>query len=470
MFIFDAAMLGTLRYIFLVVVGVGASLAQPIKAVFGILEGNGVSYPHSGIFYRWEDINNGVTMASLGPINGVESFGSDLAYDPNSKHLFVIGGSPNPFTWRGSVYALDIWHSQVPSPIYLDSVEARRIAVWETLLLVTRANPPFFTAYRISYTPGVGLISLDSLWSPTHSLLRSVPEGILVWGDTAYIALSYEAGNFSNKDSLVLAINLRNGQVEGNWIVAPNPTEIVRVGDSLYVACYGDFSGNLRISRVLPSSSAVTTWDAGAQSYGGFTTDTNGVRDTILFWEAGSGQLRAFDLRNGQLVPGAYRGIASSGFPFIPYALMWVGNQIWMSYTNYADTSLIIFYDPIDIPTPPHLDTVFVHMGLGGTSYPSLRRYIYVYEDDTSFISTSLPAQVRHAGFSIWPNPTNAWLNYYLPCKEARFTIWDIRGHQVREWSPVLGPIYVGDLPAGLYLIEARCKEGQVERQRFLKE
>lgn len=435
--------------------------AQRIRAVFGLLEGTGTSaYPHSGLYYWQENPLTGSMAAGVGPLQGVEPFGNDLAYDPKHKLLFLVGGG-SLGNWVGSVYALDVWHSLVPIPA-LAGVKARRIAVRDTLLLVTRETPPFFTVYRIQYDPVQGTLQVDSIWS---AALRSTPDGLLVWGDTAYVALSYDPNTFV-KDSLVVAINLQTRQVQNSWTVYPNPTEMVRIGNALYVACYGDFSGNLRISRIQPGSSTVTTYDAGYPSYGGFVTDTGGVRDTLLYWSGDT--LRAFAVSTGQTAPGAYLGLASTGFPFIPYGLLWVGNHLHLSFTNFTDTSLIVIRDPDWWPTPPYLDTVFVSMGMGGLGYPSLRRFLYV-EDDTSRSTTNLSAS-RPVSFTYGPNPASQALTWESSQALTHLSLWDRQGRCVRTFSPTEKTLFVGDLPAGLYILHVRTAGGSRLSYPLLKQ
>ncbi len=269
------------------------------------------------------------------------------------------------------------------------------------------------------------------------------------------VALSYDPNTFV-KDSLVVAINLQTRQVQNSWTVYPNPTEMVRIGNALYVACYGDFSGNLRISRIQPGSSTVTTYDAGYPSYGGFVTDTGGVRDTLLYWSGDT--LRAFAVSTGQTAPGAYLGLASTGFPFIPYGLLWVGNHLHLSFTNFTDTSLIVIRDPDWWPTPPYLDTVFVSMGMGGLGYPSLRRFLYV-EDDTSRSTTNLSAS-RPVSFTYGPNPASQALTWESSQALTHLSLWDRQGRCVRTFSPTEKTLFVGDLPAGLYILHVRTAGG----------
>ncbi|MCS6895089.1 MAG: T9SS type A sorting domain-containing protein [Bacteroidia bacterium] len=450
-----------MRVAFISVLGLAAmGSAQRIKAVFGVLEGNGVSYLNSGLYYRWEDISDGTVSSFLGSTD-IEPFANDLAYDPKTKLLFVVGGMP-----RGSVYAFDIWHSTIELPTSLDSIEARRIAIKDTLLLVTRARAPFFTAYRIAYNAQNGTLSLDSLWSPSHSLLRSVPEGILVWGDTAFICLSYEPNTFVS-DSIVLAINLLTKQVVASWEVEANPSEIVRVKDSLYVACYGDFSHDLNIARIQPSNPTVQIWSAGDTSYGGFVTDTSGVRDTILFW-GNDGSLRGFNTKTGSPISGAYLGIASSGSPFFSYGLLWVGNQLHMSFTNFIDTSLIIMRDPTYVTTPPYTDTIFVSNGLGGIGYPSLRRFIYVEDDTSRGTTTSASVVDSHSG-SFRYDAMRGLLIYDSLKEISRVWIWNATGQLMRYENTPASQIYIGGLPSGVYFVTATTLDGRVLSHRFWK-
>ncbi len=443
---------------YLLLLSLSAVWAQPLRGVLGIFEGNGTTYPNTGLFYYLSSAN-GSSEAFAGPIQDVEPFGNDLAYDPATQLLFVIGGSRGAFTpWRGSVYALDVWRSSVPLSI-LDSIGARRLAVRDTLLLVTRSRAPYFTAYRIQYNPQTQTLRLDSLWSPSSPLLRSVPDGLLVWGDTAYIALSYDASY--SPDSLVLAIDLRTRAVARSWEVFPNPAELVRVGSSIYAACYGNFSQNLRIAKITPGSSTVTIWDAGHGSFGGFATDTGGVKDTILFWDI-THTLRAFAVGAQQTAPGAYAGVASSGGGLSGYGLLWTGAWLWTSFTNYIDTSLIILRDaaPSGGAPGPRIDTIFRPNGIpGGIGYPSLRRFVY-FEGDTSRSVSALSAP-RGQLFSVWPNPVTDWLSWSSVGAVERFTLWSVEGRKLREWLQPKAPLYVADLPAGTYFLRVHLADGR---------
>lgn len=435
----------------LLVLIAGLAYPQRIKATFGILEGNPPSYPNSGLFYHWEDVNTQGLASFAGGIQ-IEPYGNDLAYDPKTKLLFIIGGGPNAFTWNGSVYALDVWRSIVPLSMHLENIGARRLAVRDTLLLVTRNRAPYFTAYRISYNPQTNTLALDSLWSPTSPLLRNVPDGLLLWGDTAFVTISYDAFSYAS-DSLVVGINLQTRQVFASWEVFPNPAELVRIKDSLYVACYGNFGDNLHIARIIPSQLTVQVWDAGYQSFGGFTTDTSGERDTILFW-ASDGTLRAFDVKTGQTAPTPYLGLASSGAPFFSYGLLWVGKQIWMSFTNYTDTSLIVLRDPDHEPTPPHLDTMFVYNGFGGLGYPSLRRFIYVEDDTVRSTTSALPIALTPQT-SVFYEARTGYLTWRNMPKSGGITVCNAMGQIVRRSEIAASSLYIGDLPSGIYIVTA---------------
>lgn len=445
---------------YLLLLSLSAVWAQPLRAVLGIFEGNGTTYTNTGLFYYLRSAS-GPLVALAVPIQDVEPFGNDLAYDPATQLLFVIGGSRGASTpWRGSVYALDVWRSTVPFPVYLDSIGARRLTVRDTLLLVTRNRAPYFTAYRIQYNPQTQTLQLDSLWSPNSPLLRNVPDGLLVWGDTAYVALSYNATSYA-PDSLVLAIDLRNRSVVRSWEVFPNPTELVRVGGSVYAACYGNFYQNLRIAKITPSSSTVTIWDAGYNSFGGFATDTGGVKDTILFWDI-TDTLRAFAVGAQQTAPGAYAGVASSGGGLSSYGLLWTGAWLWTSFTNYTDTSLVILRDaaPSGGGPNPRIDTIFRPNGTpGGVGYPGLRRFIY-FEGDTSRVVSMLSIPQGQL-FSVWPNPVTDWLSWRSVGGVERFTLWSADGRKLREWLQPQAPLYMADLPAGTYFLRAHFAGGR---------
>lgn len=454
---------------FIILVGLSAVLsAQRVRAVFGILEGNSTTYGSTGLYYRKESGAPPVSMVSsfFGTLFGVEAFGTDLAYDPKTKLLFVIGGGPNISTWNGSVHALDIWRSMVPLPVSLSNIGARRLAVKDTLLLVTRNKPPYFTAYRIRYNDAQNILNLDSLWSPSHPLLRNVPDGILVWGDTAFIAISYHPTSYS-PDSLVLAINLRTRQVVGSWQVYPNPTELLRIKDSLYVACYGDFMSNLRIARILPSSSSVLIRDAGYASYGGFATDTSGKKDTILFWSS-DGALRAFDVRSGQTSSTPYLGLASSGSPFLPTAILWAGSHLHMGFTNYTDTSLIVLRDPIYNPVPPHLDSVFGVPGRRGIGYPGIRRFIYVEDDTSRGIPTSYP-NVQASGSRLWYEAVSNALCWEAQAPEATLIVCNALGQVIFRDKGKRGRVLLEGLAGGVYVGILVEPEGKQRLLRFYK-
>jgi hypothetical protein len=217
-----------------------AQSGQRVRAVFGLIEGT--SSTGAG-FYSLVREPSGFESALVGSLfhsgGPCEPYGNDLTYDYNTKYLFLTGGGPNAFTYRGVIYGMNVWNSLVADSL-TGPIGARRLAVKDTLLLVTRNRPPFFTVYRIR--PTATGVALDSLWSPSSAYLRSVPDAIIVVGDTAFIPLSYDP-NTRAPDSLILSINLRTQQVDSFAKVYPNPAELVRIGDKLHAACYGDFSG-----------------------------------------------------------------------------------------------------------------------------------------------------------------------------------------------------------------------------------
>jgi len=420
-----------------------AQTGQRVKAAFGLIEGNRAQ---GGGFYALIREPSGAQTTMAGPLyyNGrpLEPFGSDLAYDPRTKHLFLIGGSPNTYTYSGVIYGMDVWRSRL-----LDSltgpIGARRLAVKDTLLLVTRNQAPFFTAYRIR--PTATGVALDSLWSPSSRYLRNVPDAIIVVGDTAFIPLSYNLPNTTARDSLILSINLRTQRVDSFAKVYPNPAELVRIGGKLYAACYGDFIVPLRISEIDIASRAVTITNTGVNSYGGFVTDTGG-RDTILFVDAANA-LRAYSTTTRQVAPDPYQGIQGIGGLTL-YGLLWAGDWLITAHTNYTDTLIVTFKERGRQATP--LDTI-------RTGIPSLRRLIYVEEDAIGLElarANQIPASVQ-----VYPNPI---LDRFWLSGEGiqQVTLRDLYGRVLYTWEAHPAEYALPNLPQGLYLLQVQTSRG----------
>jgi hypothetical protein len=419
-----------------------AQTGQRVKAAFGLVEGNPAQ---GGGFYSLIREPSGAQSIMLGPLfyNGrpFEPYGNDLAYDPRTKHLFLTGGGPNPFTYNGVIYGMDVWRSQL-----LDSltgpIGARRLAVKDTLLLVTRNRPPFFTAYRIR--PTATGVALDSLWSPSSAYLRSVPEAIIVVGDTAFIPLTYDPNTYA-PDSLILSINLRTQQVDSFAKVYPNPAELVRIGGKLHAACYGDFMVPLHISEIDIPSRTVTITNTGVNSYGGFVTDTGG-RDTILFVD-GANALRAYSTTMRQVASAPYQGIQAIGNLTL-YGLLWAGDWLITGHTNYTDTLIVTFNERGRPATP--FDTL-------RAGIPSLRRLIYVEEDATVLElarANQIPAPVQ-----VYPNPVSD--RFWLSGEGIQqVTLRDLYGRVLYTWEAHTAEYALPNLPNGLYLLQVQTSRG----------
>ncbi len=417
-----------------------AQSGQKVRAVFGLLEGT--SSTGAGFYSLIREPSGAQTM-SLGSLfhggGPCEPYGNDLTYDYNTKYLFLTGGGPNAFTYRGVIYGMDVWNSWVADSL-TGPIGARRLAVKDTLLLVTRNQPPFFTAYRIR--PTSSGVALDSLWSPSSPYLRSVPDAIVVVGDTAFIPLTYDPNNF-NPDSLILSINLRTMQVDSFCKVYPNPAELLRIGSKLYAACYGDFSVPLHISEIDIATRNVTVTNTGVASFGGFVSDTGG-RDTILFIDA-TNALRAYDIATQQVATSAYQGIQGVGGLSL-YGLLWAGDWLVTGHTNFTDTVIVILKES----GLPGGDTIRIGI-------PSLRRLIYVEED-----ALGLAFARGREGLSsvqVYPNPATD--HFYLRVEGLRrVTLRDLSGKCLRSWDIQLSGYEVFDLPAGLYLLQVETDNG----------
>ncbi len=425
---------------------VSVVLAQPgqrVKAAFGLVEGNPA---RGGGFYSLIREPSGAQTIMLGALiydgRPLEPFGNDLAYDPRTKHLFLTGGGPSAFTYNGVIYNTNVWHSSWILDSLTGPIGARRLAVKDTLLLVTRNRPPFFTAYRIR--PTATGVALDSLWSPSSAYLRSVPEALIVVGDTAFIPLTYDPNTYVS-DSLILSINLRTQQVDSFAKVYPNPAELVRIGGKLYAACYGDFTVPLHISAVDIATRSVTITNTSVNSYGGFAADTGG-RDTILFVDA-SNALRAYATSAQQVVPGPYQGIQAIGSLNL-YGLLWVGDWLITGHTDYTDTLIVVFAERG--PFFPSGDTMRIGI-------PSLRRLIYVEEDAASVeLSRGQPVSFS---LQVYPNPVID--RFFLGgLGIQRLILRDVSGRALRTWEGRPGDYDVSDLPAGLYLLQVETPHG----------
>jgi len=418
-----------------------AQTGQRVKAAFGLVEGN--SAQGGGFYYLIQEPSEEQTI-TLVPLyyndRPLEPFGNDLAYDPRTKHLFLTGGGPN-FTYNGVIYGMDVWRSRS-----LDSltgpIGARRLAVKDTLLLVTRNRPPFFTAYRIR--PTATGVALDSLWSPSSPYLRSIPEAIIVVGDTAFIPLAYNL-NTSTRDSLILSINLRTQQVDSFAKVYPNPAELVRIGGKLYAACYGNFLVPLHISEIDIASRTVTITNTGVNSYGGFVADTGG-RDTILFVD-GDSVLRAYSTTTGQVAPDPYQGIQAIGDLYL-YGLLWAGDWLITAHTNYTDTLIVTFHER---GRPANLvDTM--RFGI-----PSLRRLIYV-EEDASVLELARANQMP-TPVQVYPNPVSD--RFWLSGEAVQqVTLRDLYGRVLYTWEAHTAEYALPNLPQGLYLLQVQTSRG----------
>jgi len=419
-----------------------AQTGQRVKAAFGLIEGNTAQ---GGGFYSLIREPSGAQTTMLGPLyysgRPLEPYGNDLAYDPRTKYLFLTGGGPNPFTYDGVIYGMDVWRSLI-----LDSltgpIGARRLAVKDTLLLVTRNRPPFFTAYRIR--PTATGVALDSLWSPSSAYLRSVPEAIIVVGDTAFIPLTYDPNTYA-PDSLILSINLRTQQVDSFAKVYPRPAELVRIGGKLHAACYGNFRVPLHISEIDIPTRTVTITNTGVNSFGGFVTDTGG-RDTILFVEADSA-LRAYSTTTRQVAPDPYQGIQAIGGLKL-YGLLWAGDWLITAHTNYTDTLIVTFKER---GRPASLfDTLSIRI-------PSLRRLIYVEEDDTVLElarANQMPTPVQ-----VYPNPVSD--RFWLSGEGIQqVTLRDLYGRVLYTWEAHPAEYALPNIPQGLYLLQVQTRRG----------
>jgi hypothetical protein len=271
-----------------------------------------------------------------------------------------------------------------------------------------------------------------------------MPGAIIVVGETAFISLPYNH-NTSARDSLILSINLRTQQVDSFAKVYPNPIELVRIGDKLYAACYGDFLVPLHIAEIDIPSRTVTITNTGVNVYGGFVTDTGG-RDTILFVEGGNA-LRAYSTTTRQVASAPYQGIQAIG-SLVLYGLLWAGDWLITGHTNYTDTLIIAFNERGRPATPS--DTL-------RTGIPLLERLIYV-EEDASVLELARANQMP-TPIQVYPNPVSD--RFWLSGEAVQqVTLRDLCGRVLYTWEAHPAEYELPNIPQGLYLLQVQTRRG----------
>jgi len=104
-----------------------------------------------------------------------------------------------------------------------------------------------------------------------------------------------------------------------------------------------------------------------------------------------------------------------------------------------------------------------------GDCYEAIHTTVYSnYSTLCSISETALVAVQGNepAGILIFPNPASDFLEVRLPCRECEnvtITITDLKGStmKVRRFESFAGQIAVGDLPPGMYILNATDEQGE---------
>lgn len=80
---------------------------------------------------------------------------------------------------------------------------------------------------------------------------------------------------------------------------------------------------------------------------------------------------------------------------------------------------------------------------------------------------TALP-KITRLQTQVYPNPTSDYVHINCECEVVQWCIKDMTGRVVLQGVELSGPIAVGDLPSGMYLVEVNDKRGFYNRQKLI--
>lgn len=80
---------------------------------------------------------------------------------------------------------------------------------------------------------------------------------------------------------------------------------------------------------------------------------------------------------------------------------------------------------------------------------------------------TAMP-KITRLQTQVYPNPTSDYVHINCECEVVQWCIKDMTGRVVLQGVELSGPIAVGDLPSGMYLVEVNDKRGFYNRQKLI--
>lgn len=205
------------------------------------------------------------------------------------------------------------------------SVRQLAAAPGNRLVITTNAKPYVRVFNRLNLAAGP-LFTLDS------SRVRDIAEGVLVLGDTAWVAVNgFGAPNVGE----LVSFRLSTADTVRTLRTRNNPNSLLYAAPYLYAQCL-DFTNGLVIQQIDPAALAITRTDScKILSYGGFV-----LRDSlIVFNNSGSfpAQLASYRLSDGFIRP--------SYLTFDSYGLVSEAEGLLFgSTTNFFSTGSISYF------------------------------------------------------------------------------------------------------------------------------
>jgi hypothetical protein len=300
---------------------------------------------------------------------------------PSSLHvadtaIFVAAG--NATIYRYSTNSLR-WVDTI------QNAPTRQMAVRGNFLYATCSSAPYFRAYN-RYT-------MQLVWSLGTTKVRNIPEGIVLKGDTAFVAVNgFGAPNVGE----VSVISLLTQDTIRTVRTANNPNALLIKGDKLYAQCL-DYTLGLVIDRIDLGTLARDRSDSiRFVSYGGFVAN-----DSVIFFS-----------NNGLAITRLATYRLADGFVNPMYLMV-------DAYSLFMSRKGDLFYSTTDFATTGQ---VGFSIGTNASGYPVdapiSPRDLYLLDEDQPFVSLG-PDQSVCIGQSATllnplPNSNATWSDGYV--------------------------------------------------------
>jgi len=256
-------------------------------------------------------LNEGSAEGQLGAVNfpaGVYDSLSALLPFGNAIHLdgcrlYLVDGSSS-FGTGGNVLVYDLNAEAITDTVF--GAEARQVATWNGQLLVTSTTD---TAHFKSYDIANGFALRYTL---DTTKVRAISEGIVVVGDTAFVAVN----NFGfPADSQVVAIDLVNEDTLAIIETSLNPQDLKVVNGKVVAAC-NNFADRKTYDVIDPVNLTRTnSWSTGI-GVGAFAPAPDGS-DALVF-SSDSSTVARLDLTTGAIDTTVIANVSPYGLETAP--------------------------------------------------------------------------------------------------------------------------------------------------------